>query len=191
MKNMSRRVYLPVLDRRTVLQGCAAALIASLTGCTASSSDDAAPTPDANPSGGGGGGGGSGGGGSGTVDAGTTPTPLGPGLERCGSQLCLPLDETANAALRNVEGARVFDIEGRKLIVVRISSTTFVTLSAICTHQGCTVQYSSSANDLECPCHGARFSTDGAVKIGPATTALTKYATTFDSATGTVKVTLP
>jgi cytochrome b6-f complex iron-sulfur subunit len=185
---MSRRVYLPVLDRRTLLQGAAAAMIASLTGCTAATSDDGDPThpADANPSGSSGGGSG---GGSGTIDAGTTPTPLGPGLERCGTQLCLPLKDAANAALRNVEGARVFDVDGRKLIVVRITSTTFVTLSAICTHEGCTVRYSTTADDLECPCHGARFATDGAVKLGPATSPLKKYATTYDAATDTVTVT--
>ena len=188
MKFMNRRVYLPVLDRRTVIRGAAAAMLASLTGCTASTPDDSDPTgsPDAGPAGGGGGGGGSG-----TSDAGTTPTPVGPGLERCGTQLCLPLGDAANAALRDVEGSRVFDIDGRKLIVVRITSTTFVTLSAVCTHQGCTVRYSTSADDLECPCHGARFSTDGAVKVGPATSPLAKYVTTYDAAANIVTVTLP
>jgi cytochrome b6-f complex iron-sulfur subunit len=105
--------------------------------------------------------------------------------------LCLPLKDTANMALRTVEGARIFDIDGRKLIVVRLTSTTFVALSAICTHQSCTVNYSTTGNDLECPCHGARFGTDGAVKIGPASTPLAKYTTTYDAATETIKVTLP
>jgi cytochrome b6-f complex iron-sulfur subunit len=188
MRPMSRRVYLPVLDRRTLLQGAAAAMLASLTGC-APTPDDSDPTqpPDASASGGGTGSGG----GSGTTDGGTTTTPLAPGLERCGTQLCLPLQDAANAALRNIEGARVFDIDNRKLIIVRITTTTFATLSAICTHEGCTVRYSTSADDLECPCHGARFATDGAVKIGPATAPLTKYTTTYDAATDTVKVTLP
>jgi cytochrome b6-f complex iron-sulfur subunit len=185
MKLMSRRIYLPVLDRRMVLQGAAAALLASLAGCAAPAPDDPDPTqtPDANPGGGGGGG-------SGTSDAGTTPTPLGPGLERCGTQVCLPLKDAANATLRVVEGARVFDVDGRKLIVVRVSTTTFVTLSAICTHEGCTVRYSTTADDLECPCHGARFATDGAVKLGPATSPLKKYATTYDATTDTVTVTM-
>jgi cytochrome b6-f complex iron-sulfur subunit len=185
---MSRRIYLPVLDRRMVLQGAAAALLASLAGCGASTPDDGDSTPSPDASAGGGGGGG---GGSSTSDADTTPTPVGPGLERCGTQLCLPLKDSANTALRTVEGARVFDIDARKLIVVRISSTTFVTLSAVCTHEGCTVRYSTTADDLECPCHGARFGTDGAVKLGPATSPLAKYVTTYDAATDTVHVTLP
>lgn len=85
----------------------------------------------------------------------------------------------------------MFDIDGRRLIVVRIASATFVTLSAICTHQSCTVNYSTAANDLECPCHGARFGTDGAVKMGPATSPLAKYTTAYDAATDTVTITLP
>ncbi|HEY5943970.1 MAG TPA: Rieske (2Fe-2S) protein [Kofleriaceae bacterium] len=174
-----------------VLRGAGAALLAALSGCTDSTPDGSDPTrtPDANTSGGGGSGGGGGGGG-GTSDAGTTPTPLGPGLERCGTQICLSLKDSANAALRTVEGARVFDVDGRKLIVVRITTTTFATLSAICTHEGCTVKYSTASDDLECPCHGARFAMDGAVKIGPANTPLAKYATSYDAASDTVKVTL-
>jgi nitrite reductase/ring-hydroxylating ferredoxin subunit len=188
---MSRRVYLPVLDRRMVLQGAAAALLASLGGCVATTTGDDSQG-DGNVSGGGGGGGTTGGGGgSGAPDAGTTTTPLGPGLERCGSQLCLSLKDSANAALNTVEGARIFDIEGRKLIVVRVSSTKFVTLSAICTHQGCAVHYVASADDLECPCHGARFALDGAVKLGPASTPLATYPTAYDSASDSVKITLP
>jgi Rieske Fe-S protein len=37
----------------------------------------------------------------------------------------------------------------------------------VCTHAGCTVQYTGS--EFACPCHGARFSaTDGSATRGPA-----------------------
>lgn len=39
-------------------------------------------------------------------------------------------------------------------------------LSARCTHQGCTVEI--SGKEFECPCHQARFSSDGTVLNGPA-----------------------
>ena len=39
-------------------------------------------------------------------------------------------------------------------------------LSAICTHLGCTV--ARSGDELACPCHGSRFSTDGTKLGGPA-----------------------
>ncbi len=43
-------------------------------------------------------------------------------------------------------------------------------LSAVCTHLGCTV--TRSPDGFECPCHGSRFGSDGAVRAGPAPRAL-------------------
>jgi len=39
-------------------------------------------------------------------------------------------------------------------------------VSKICTHMGCTLNL--SGNKLLCPCHGAEFSLDGKVLVGPA-----------------------
>jgi Rieske Fe-S protein len=39
-------------------------------------------------------------------------------------------------------------------------------VSRVCTHLGCIVQPSPAGFD--CPCHGSRFSADGAVLKGPA-----------------------
>lgn len=45
-----------------------------------------------------------------------------------------------------------------------------------CTHQGCTVRWQAQAQELQCPCHGARFAADGAVLQGPAGNALGTYS---------------
>ena len=178
---MRRRVYVPVLDRRLVVRGAAAAVLTALAGCK--KAPDGPDRPDASTSGGGGDGG------TGSAD-GTMPIPLGPGLQHCDGKICLPLVDDANEALRNVDGWRVFDVDGRTFIIVRLTSTTFVTLSAICTHQSCTVQFSSAAKDLVCPCHGARFATSGVVTMGPAALPLNSYTTMYDVASETVSVAL-
>lgn len=59
---------------------------------------------------------------------------------------------------------------GQPAYVVRPRTDQFVAFSAICTHQGCTVGFSRSADTFQCPCHGAVFSAQtGQVLQGPAT----------------------
>jgi Rieske Fe-S protein len=43
-------------------------------------------------------------------------------------------------------------------------------ISLVCTHLGCIVK--NVADGFECPCHGSRFTPDGAVAKGPAPRAL-------------------
>jgi cytochrome b6-f complex iron-sulfur subunit len=46
-------------------------------------------------------------------------------------------------------------------------------VSAVCTHLGCTIQ--RTTNGFECPCHGSCYSDTGKVVSGPAPTALSWY----------------
>ena len=55
---------------------------------------------------------------------------------------------------------------GELFYVLRRDDGSYVSVSPICTHQGCTVQIASQY--LECPCHGSMYALDGEVLRGPA-----------------------
>jgi cytochrome b6-f complex iron-sulfur subunit len=64
---------------------------------------------------------------------------------------------------------------------VMLSRTTkgLIALAPVCTHQGCVPKYTGVAQQFICPCHNARFASDGAVTNGPARTPLSRYALTL------------
>ena len=72
------------------------------------------------------------------------------------------------------------------IAVVRTSATTFLALSMACTHEGTKVNIIGQAFD--CPNHGARFNSTGAVTLGPANRALTQRTVAYDATTDTVTV---
>ena len=86
------------------------------------------------------------------------------------------LNASEFAPLKTVGG---FAYNGN-VFIIRTSNTSYLALSRICTHQGCTVSYDSSSKQLICPCHGAMFSNSGAVLQGPASRPLTVYTTTIN-----------
>lgn len=55
-----------------------------------------------------------------------------------------------------------------KVAVYRTEDGTVTTLSAKCTHMGCTVRWNAAERTWDCPCHGSRFSATGSVVNGPA-----------------------
>jgi Rieske Fe-S protein len=73
-----------------------------------------------------------------------------------------PLLQVAQADVP-VGAALVFRQE--RVAIMREGST-FIALSLICTHLGCTV--SVTAEGMNCPCHGSRFDRLGMVLAGPA-----------------------
>jgi len=65
-------------------------------------------------------------------------------------------------------------------LIIRTGTSSYIALTKICTHQGCTVTFNSSTDKIECPCHGSIFSTGGSVLQGPATSSLKTYTATLD-----------
>jgi len=67
------------------------------------------------------------------------------------------------------------------LAVTRVTATSVVAVSRTCTHEGCTVLLPDPPEKtLDCPCHGSRFTTAGAVVNGPAARALPTFPARID-----------
>ncbi|WP_324649648.1 Rieske (2Fe-2S) protein [Georgenia sp. H159] len=97
-----------------------------------------------------------------------------PPLPRPGERL-LPVSEVPVG-----QSAAVTTSEGAELVVTRPAEDEVVVLSAVCTHQGCTVR--RERENLVCPCHGSTFAAvDGAVLQGPAEEPLTRVPARIES----------
>ena len=69
----------------------------------------------------------------------------------------------------------IHSTQGMPAILFRTKVGVFA-YSAICTHQGCTVNYDKASKHLKCPCHGAEFDPANGAKAvaGPTQTPLGK-----------------
>ena len=81
-----------------------------------------------------------------------------------------PLAATGSAALVQSSAGN--------FLVSRTAQDAFTALTAVCTHEGCTITGFASPLYV-CPCHGSQYNTGGAVVQGPATRALSQLATRF------------
>ena len=119
-----------------------------------------------------------GGGGSSTSPSGTIP---GPALNRLtatqsGNQVTLNID--ASSPLANVGGAALVTAGSTQLLIARTGTDTFSALTAICTHEACSITGFADSRYV-CPCHGSTFDTTGRVLVGPAASPLRSFATSF------------
>jgi cytochrome b6-f complex iron-sulfur subunit len=97
----------------------------------------------------------------------------------CGANLCLSLAENPDLG---VEGRILLfsQARGAKIFVVRLPGGELRAMSALCTHQGCTVEWDEAGRKFDCPCHGSQFTEAGEVTAGPAVQPLPRYATLLD-----------
>jgi glycine/D-amino acid oxidase-like deaminating enzyme/nitrite reductase/ring-hydroxylating ferredoxin subunit len=63
---------------------------------------------------------------------------------------------------------KILKLKGRRLAVYRDPKGKVTTLSPICTHLGCIVNWNPAESTWECPCHGSKFEAQGKVLAGPA-----------------------
>jgi len=160
----------PGCSRRTLLQGIGVATVGTMIAC-----------------------GGGGGGDDGNVDGNTGGDGgVDPGYTISGNTVSIDLTKSVNSALAAVNGFKVYTIKeksNKKIIVSQPTSNSFAATSAVCTHAGCTVGYSTLGPKLQCPCHGSQYQLDGTVIVGPAVVNLVAYTTAVAGSTVTVEVT--
>lgn len=70
--------------------------------------------------------------------------------------------------LDNNEG-KVITQDGKQIAIYKDNDGKIHSLSAICTHQGCTVGWNNNDKTWDCPCHGSRYNAIGKVINGPST----------------------
>jgi Rieske Fe-S protein len=76
------------------------------------------------------------------------------------------------------------------ILVCQELSGSFFAVAGICTHAGCPLGFRPERGELECPCHGARFSPNGEVRRRPARSGLRNYGASLDQASGILTVDL-
>ena len=91
----------------------------------------------------------------------------------------------AGAPLGPVGGAALVRRAVGDFLVSRTAQDAFTALTAVCTHEACTITGFRSPTYV-CPCHGSQYSTAGQVLNGPATRSLRTFPTQFTGTTLTI-----
>jgi len=63
---------------------------------------------------------------------------------------------------------KILMLDKRRVAAYRDSEGSVTTLSPVCTHLGCIVNWNEAESTWDCPCHGSRFKPTGQVLTGPA-----------------------
>ncbi|NBC05027.1 MAG: Rieske 2Fe-2S domain-containing protein [Bacteroidetes bacterium] len=66
-------------------------------------------------------------------------------------------------------------INAASVLIVNIDDSVFRAFTSVCTHQGCSDDWSFSDNLFICNCHDSRFNTNGEVVRGPANSDLDEF----------------
>ena len=82
----------------------------------------------------------------------------------------------------------MFKFGVRPTLLIHHADDSWVALTAVCTHMGCTVAYNPATTHIECHCHGGVYDSKTGDNIsGPPPRPLTKYNTVVAAGSVTVK----
>ena len=101
------------------------------------------------------------------------------------AEYLLPGQIDSVEALQPGEGGILVD-GLKRLAACRDRGGTLHVRSGVCTHLGCHVNWNSTEQCWDCPCHGSQFAPDGAVLNGPALSPLGEAARPVERSAGTV-----
>jgi cytochrome b6-f complex iron-sulfur subunit len=85
----------------------------------------------------------------------------------------LEANSSANDALAGLVGelkpnsGKTFRFGSRPALLVRLATGEYRSMSAVCTHLGCTVQYRPETQQIWCPCHNGCYDLNGRNVGGP------------------------
>jgi cytochrome b6-f complex iron-sulfur subunit len=88
----------------------------------------------------------------------------------------IQVNVAAGSPLATSGSAALVQSSSGSFLVTRISESACSAVTAVCTHEGCTVNGIDN-QVFVCPCHGSRFSSSGSVVRGPASNPLRQFST--------------
>ncbi len=100
-----------------------------------------------------------------------------------GGVIALIID--ASSPLASPGGAALVRASGNEILVSRTGESSVTAVTAVCTHEACTIT-GFEGQRYVCPCHGSRYTTEGAVVNGPATRALRPFTASLAGNTLTI-----
>src|SRR5690348_13759681 len=77
--------------------------------------------------------------------------------------------------------SKVFRFGSRPALLLLTAEGEYHSVSAVCTHLGCTVQYRTDMREIWCACHNGTYSLDGRNVSGPPPRPLDRKSTRLNS----------
>jgi nitrite reductase/ring-hydroxylating ferredoxin subunit len=115
-----------------------------------------------------------------------------------GTQIDIPLNTSGLEELSKVGGAAYINVpnqnNNKDILIIRLTETSFLAFTSICSHQGCSVQPPDTEYlNIYCACHGAEFNPESGIVVKQPTsgsaTSLTSFPVKYNSVINAITIT--